>query len=245
MPPAPPSAPPLAPPSAQPTRLKLKPSRTFRLGPARLLFSSWHLCCTVVSNLPLLFLRLLWCTILYITAYCSAITRVILKEGNAFPTWQYFHSVPYVCVFLNGASKHRELSNVCSQSAKQGLEEKMDTPTSLIKKPLVCFPLFLHGWGEGVHTHLRIEDICYFCNTTVLTSTHIDCTIYSSLYSEIQQGLNFAPCSGMALLAWKNEHSEEKHTYIAALHSTQFALLVFLLVFTFDKSSSTVNRAWS
>lgn len=62
------------------------------------------------------------------------------------------------------------------------------------------------------HTHLRIEDSCSFCNTTVLNSTHIDCTIYSSLYSEIQLGLNFTPCSGMALLAWKNEHGEEKHT---------------------------------
>lgn len=118
-----------------------------------------------------------------------------------------------LCVFL--ASDHGYLLNVRSQSAKQGLDEekKTDTLTDL-RNIFVClfifalilfnlFLIFLKGLGEGVHTHthLRIEDSCDFCKTTVLNSTHIDCTIYSSLYSEIQQGLNFTPCSGMALLA--------------------------------------------
>lgn len=64
-----------------------------------------------------------------------------------------------------------------------------------------CFFFHIQVKRRGKHTHLRTEDTCCFCNTTVLKSTHIDCTIYSSLYSEIQQGLNFTPCSGKALLA--------------------------------------------
>lgn len=58
-------------PHPQPSQLALisDPVALCRLGPARLVcFRQQHLCCTVVGNLPLLVLRLLWCTILYITA---------------------------------------------------------------------------------------------------------------------------------------------------------------------------------
>ncbi len=68
------------------------------------------------------------------------------------------------------------------------------------------FLLFKTGEGEG-HTYTSGFRTVFFS-----FNTHIDCTIQASLYSEIQQRLNFAPCSGMASLAWKNEHDEENHT---------------------------------
>lgn len=143
------------------------------------------------------------------------------------------------------ASDHCKLSSVYSQSAKQGLDKKNGPWQVLFRNPhLFSFALWM-GEEKGytcAHTHtlthLRIKDICYFCNTTVLYSTHIDCTICSSLYSEIQQGLNFAPCSGMALLAWKNEHGEEKHTvhiYSSLTLNSICTLCCFLGFHTYGK----------
>lgn len=79
--------------------------------------------------------------------------------------------------------------------------------------------LFKTGEGEG-HTHTSGFRTVFFS-----FNTHIDCTIQASLYSEIQQRLNFAPCSGMASLAWKNEHDEDKHTLRNSLTLGQKELL--------------------
>lgn len=90
------------------------------------------------------------------------------------------------------------------------------------------------------HRHLRIEDSCYFCH-----STHIDCTIYSSLYSKIQRELDFTPCSGMAFVSLKRMNAVKRNMQnidVAALHSkTQFALLLITLCFTVKESKCTVQ----
>lgn len=87
------------------------------------------------------------------------------------------------------------------------------------------------GWEIGfTHTHLRIEDSCYFCNTSVLKSTHIDCTIYSSLYPKIQQGVEFCARLRDGLVSLKDEHGEERHTVHSILQPyTQHNLHSMLL----------------
>lgn len=87
--------------------------------------------------------------------------------------------------------------------------------------------LFKTGEGEG-HTYTSGFRTVFFS-----FNTHIDCTIQASLYSEIQQRLNFAPCSGMASLAWKNEHDEDKHTLRNSLTLGQKELLHSLFFFFF------------
>lgn len=102
-------------------------------------------------------------------------------------------------------------------------------------------------WGSNTHTHLRIEDSCSFCNTTVLKSTHIDCTIYSSLYSKIQRGVEFCARLRDGLVSLKDEHGEEKHTVHSILQPyTQHNLhsMLSLLAFTFEETRYTFMQAF-
>lgn len=88
---------------------------------------------------------------------------------------------------------------------------------------------------RGSHTHTSgLKTVAFFCNTTVLKSTHIDCTIYSSLYSKIQQGVEFCALLRDGLVSlkewtwWRETYSTY---YTSALHSTQFALYALFVGF--------------
>lgn len=116
---------------------------------------------------------------------------------------------------------------------------------SNVLKGKQCFIiiLFKTGEGQGAHIHLRIQNSCFFFSFNF----HVDCTIQASLYSEIQQRLNFAPCSGTALLAWKNEDVRLE----TALHLDERKLCTLLfLVGWFSHQgkvshlNSEIRRVW-
>lgn len=83
------------------------------------------------------------------------------------------------------------------------------------------FILYFNKRGEeggGTHkhtqTHLRIEDSCYFCNTTVRNSTSHFTAQYTHHFTLKFNGeLNFAPCSGMALFSLKEWTRWRRETF--------------------------------